>query len=284
MLVNRLNSKITVFALVVVSTLTAATSNAQEYYDNPLYQWCNRTVSNLERSLDRAINLEHQWRFGEAKRELLQGLRDATHGASGARQAGVLTARAIWRGIDTANDIDKAVAGVGIGDRTVVRYLKGYYQFIIDTANNIDLPYYIPYESCRRCETSDQNEFDTRLLTYARAQVQLVLDNLADMSSKGVVTPVGAVQGYLKALESSTSYATSDLKSYLLSQYNYACAIQDLEELSDRVSNFNSGSRRSYSDFYEAVNSSFREASEILSDLEPSNSCKGSHKYHYPRS
>ncbi|MGK5082554.1 hypothetical protein WDW37_04545 [Bdellovibrionota bacterium FG-1] len=245
------------------------------FQNDPSYLWCGNVLAVLQEARDQADMALSMGNAQSAQQILMSGLRQA---AAPGFQIQPLTARAIARGPQLASAVTAVVAGAPNGLQTATHFLLGYYDFIIHVANDLDLSYYIPYQYCHRRHCGDyavdEGAFEERFVEYAKAQVQLVLDNLAE-SYGYQVFPIGNPRAYLKALELTTGYAVNDLQQSLWSA-RYACGIQSLARLRQRLASFNAGSPIPYQgNPVIAVSSSYQETQDILGSINVGYGCSG---------
>ena len=190
---------------------------------DPATVWCNNIVEQLERSLNFAQMQESRGQFQEAASTLVNGLAQANSSVSARK--GPMTARAIARGLQLSSVIRNSMGGQPNAVRSVVLFVSQYYQFIIDVATQLDIPYYIPYNGCRQCGGQGSiQDFEQNFITFAKREVQIVLDTLVVSSGYGVV-PVGSTSAFVNVLAHSAQYAANDLReSPFVAQY--ACTVR----------------------------------------------------------
>lgn len=228
--------------------------------------WCDNTRELLLRARrDAEISL-YRWDYAAAESRLRQGLVDADAAGRRFRNGGPLTVRAISRGIQLSAELAAATAQSSHGPRTRVYFLFNYYDFLVDTVENLDLPLYLPYRHCGLCNRVNATLFEQRFVYYARSQLSLVLNTLAEASSgfaSAPIVPVGSPEGFLKALELSAANTASDLRESLWSA-RYSCAASQLVSVSRELSRFNAGQVSQYYDEVDAVNRSYFDVDSTL--------------------
>lgn len=241
-------------------------------YD-PASQWCNDVLRILGDAKERASQALAMGDYERAKSALMQGLYRARPSESFGQRP--LTSRAIARGIELAQSIQRAVQGEPSEARTNTHFLFRYYDFLFDTAQGLDLPLYLPYfrtrGGCHSCGI-DADDIESRFVQYAGEQIRVILTSLAETQG-GPVFPLGSPKAFLKALELTTKYAALDLRESLWGTH-YACAIRDLEEMSYRLNRFNLGDHSTYRNEFEAVNTSYFEVRRSLDEMNPYRGCE----------
>ncbi|MEK6707084.1 MAG: hypothetical protein AABZ06_15005 [Bdellovibrionota bacterium] len=227
--------------------------------------WCNQVLARLRQARNEAIQARNLGYMSDAVTRLVNGLTDANN-MDQAFKNGPLTSRALSRGVFMANTVATAIQGEHNADMTMLRLLFRYYSFIEHVTSDLDLPLFIPYYSCGYCSErgpANNNLFEQRFLRYAREQVEMVLEALAqEIRQPGLppVVPAGAPAAFLTAVSLSSASAAMDLRESVQSA-RFACVIQGLETLSNRISN--SG----YYNDVQAVNDAFFEARHWVSQL-----------------
>jgi len=242
--------------------------------------WCDNTRELLMRARRDAESSLYRWDYAAAETRLRQGLADADAAGRRFRNGGPLTARAISRGIQLSSELATATAQSPQGPRTRVYFLFNYYDFLVDTVENLDLPLYLPYRRCGMCDRVNATLFEERFVNYARSQLALVLDTLAEASGgygSAPVVPVGSPEGFLKALEFSAANAASDLRESLWSA-RYSCAASQLLAVSRELSRFNAGKASQYYDEVDAVNRSYFEVDSTLQAMDQMD-CGSRHRW-----
>lgn len=270
---------------LVASSVSAYAAHAESYesevthgerFDNRHYdrlvQWCQDSVRMLREARERASQSLSMGDYGAAKRQLVRGLETANRGSRVNRAQGPLTGRATFRGVEIARTLEQAMGDSSAADSTIVHFLFGYYEFVFYVADQLDVPYYIPYKRCGdRCENNDNEKYDRALQLFAKEQVNVVLTTLAEPNGR-FIYPKGDPTGYLVALEVALGYAACDLRESLRAA-RYSCSILALESLQQRLAAFNRSSDV-YRSEPEAVTSSYYEADDILRDLAAEQACE----------
>ena len=260
---------------VAVSTLPAAAAAADAPLSDQAVEtmsaWCNNTREQLLRARRDAEYSLYRGDYGAAEARLRQGLVDADAAGRRFRNGGPLTARALARGIRLSDALASSTAQSPQGPRTRVYFLFNYYDFLVDTVENLDLPLYLPFRHCGMCDRVNASLFEERFVSYAKSQLSLVLDTLAETTGgygdTTPVVPVGSPEGFLKALEISAANAASDLQESLWSA-RYSCAVSKLFTVSHELSRFNAGQASAYYDEVDAVNRSYVDVDSTLRSMD----------------
>jgi len=252
-----------ILASLFFSVMSLLPSGVKADYD-PTY-WCHDVIGILEEAKRMSIPQFQRGDFSQASETLVNGLRRAL-GEDRHSHNGLLTDRALRRGIWLAQAIQQAAEGNANGARTIYYFLGKYFDFVEATIENLDVPYYYPYHRCHSCYPNERlGEFETHYLQYINNQVAVVLDTLAEETRNyysSYVVPVGSADVFLKALSLSASFAADDLLESPFSA-RYACSIARLREIHDRIEN------GTFGDAIDAVNGSYVEARRALEQLEP---------------
>lgn len=246
---------------------------------DPMVQWCQDSLAALQIAREQAMVALSKLHYRAARDILAQGLRNAQSDGYAGAPNGPLTARAIKRGIRISEAVNSAVEGAPNGLKTSVHFMLSYYAFVEKVAREVDFPAYIPYYHHGRCEDCgavDPETFENLFVQYARDELSQVLEHLASEDGDHVF-PLGNAAGFLKALELTASFAAWDLRSSLWAA-RYACAIERLSGLSARLQSYNAGATAFFNSDYEAVNSAYREAQDLVSRIEPSFGCNGGYR------
>lgn len=273
-----------IWALVASTTSAFADHEFEELHDGEvvrhargydrLVEWCQDSVRILREARERASQALSMGDYHHAKRQLIRGLEAANRGSNLNRTQGPLTGRATYRGVQLAHELERALQGSRAKDSTIVHFLFGYYEFVFYVAEQLDIPYYIPYRRCgTACDARDDEQYDRALQLFAKEQVNVVLTTLADPGNRNIY-PKGDPTGYLVALEASLGYAACDLRETLRAA-RFSCSILALESLQGRLAEFNRNPSSSvYRSEPEAVTSSYYEAADILTELNAEQGCE----------
>ena len=230
--------------------------------------WCNNVVRELSQSLQLAEMQEVRGNFTSAEQILIQGLEQTD--ANNYLRKGPMTARAISRAVTLARILQVSVSGRPNGDRSVVEFVAQYYQFIIHTANDLDIPYYIPHFQCHECrqdgDSDGISQFETNFVQFATEEVQIILDTLTVQGGDGEVFPVGSTHAFVNVLIQSIQNANEDLReSPFVAEY--ACTIKYLSRLADMLQAGGMGNEP------DTVDYAYREASQLISQIRPGCGC-----------
>lgn len=215
-------------------------------------QWCDSTLARLRDAKVSALRFASFGDFARAENILINGLLQVTPSPAYLRTPGVLSARAIRRGL-------QIVAQLPPDPRVTTHFLVRYYDFISDTAQRLDLAIYLPYLR----EGRQADDFEARFVEYAQEQLRVVLYTLAGVDGHRVY-PAGTPATFLRATAMAAGFAARDLRESLWS-LRYACVVRDLEALEGRLVQFNGGDASYYRDSFDAVNASYYEA-KVLAD------------------
>lgn len=252
-------------------------AQAQDTGYDPIIEWCNHSVTILDQAEEHAKSLYTRGRVKDAKNVLLGALQRAASSAPGFGRRGPITMRAIQRVTQIATLVDRSISNDPLGDRTSVVFLFSGYRFIRNVAENLDVPYYVPYYYGRRGDDFDIQAFERVYVRIAADQLSMVIDALVLETGRGSV-PLGTPRAVLKAIEVAAAASASDLRNSLWA-VSFACEIQQLSALSARLASFNSGSRTYYSNEQEAFYSATDEVRYIVGVINYGYGCGGYSKY-----
>lgn len=205
--------------------------------DNDFSIWCNDALMTLRRG---QTNARHAYAVGRHSEALVifgQTLAAYVHSPN----PGVINSMT-YRLIVRAHHIRSILSTQMRSERdvrTASLFMDSMFDFILDTAQNLDLNYYRgPFGGCgRRCLRNYMQEAENLLLTTAFDQVNLALSNFYQEYS-GRVTPVGSPRVVLKITQLLLEGAIQDLESTLAANY-YACAIVNLSAAHSEIASYN---------------------------------------------
>lgn len=277
--------KLIAFTAFLAAATPCLTPAAQAGWNggSDLTAWCNNILEQLQRSRRDAVQARSYGDYAGAAQILLQGLRSAASGSQASFQNGPLTVRAVSRGAELLETLARSQGTERNAAMTQLRFGFATYDFIEGVARNLDLPHYVPYVNCGRCPEmglNSQAAFERQFARYARDQVLLVLNTLAERSHQPnmpPVYPIGSSNAFLGTLASATTYAALDLRE-ISGSHRWACAVSELEAVSSRI---NSGS---YYNEIQAVNDAYFSTQQALNKIEPGYSCGGGYNGGYPSS
>lgn len=221
--------------------------------------WCRDRLQELSFAESNAVVLLNTGRYTDALATLEAGLTQAALQVQTSHQ-GAMTVSAVLRGVELTKEMKAASTGQINATRSLVFFLLKYYQFIRDVANNLDRLYYSPMP-CGYCNSTGNYDFEQRYMQYSRKQLSLVIDQLTQtvyQAGQRVIYPVGNVTAYLKALELSTGYASSDIL-YSVFASRYACAAEALGSVSYNLTLYLAG-QGGYIDEFWAVQMATQQA------------------------
>jgi hypothetical protein len=223
--------------------------------------WCNNVVRDLGNSLQIAGMQEVQGNYTLSAETLIRGLKEAN--ANQYLRKGPMTARAIYRAIELAGIMQRSVAGRANGQRSVVEFLSQYYQFIIRTADHLDIPFYIPH--MRGEMRNPIEDFETNFIRFAKDEVQVVLNTMT-VQNEGQVFPVGSTAAFLNILSRSIQFASEDLRESPFAA-SYSCTIEYLNRVVSLVQNGGLGNDP------DTVNYAYQEVSSLLDQIRTGCGC-----------
>lgn len=267
------------FQLVLVLSVfsgSASPAHAQEVGYDPIIEWCGDSVSLLDQAEEQAKMVYSMGRSTEAKNILLSALQRAASIAPTFGRHGPITMKAIQRVTQIATLVDRSISDDRLGDRTSVVFMFRGYSFIRDVAQNLDIPYYVPYYYDRRSGDFDVEQFERAFIQIASAQLEMVIDSLVISGGQRGSVPLGTPRAVLKALEVAAAASAADLRNSLWA-VNFACEIQQLLGLSAKLAAFNAGNRTLYRSEPEAFYATTAEARYLVGMISGGMRCGGSY-------
>jgi len=254
------------FLVVIALMGTAMARDDKDFGRDHIGQWCRNRIAILERAERDALTAYSYGEIEEALDHLVRGLRRAEANIE-PYYTGALTTKAIRRGLSIYEEMDEVLEGQRLRAKTLAHFLFEDYIFIKEVANKLDIPYYSSSKKkrCFYCKNKGHKKFEKLFINFSRKQVRMVLDHLADEDwQEGVKTvfPLGDSAGYLSALELSVNYLADDLASSFYAN-KYACAIEDLDYLFDRLYQYNHDGTGYPNDFI-AVQQSYFDARAVV--------------------
>ncbi len=262
---------------VVLSTLVGAAPavHADTIGYDPIVEWCNDSVSILDQAEQQAKMVYSMGRTKDAKNILLGALQHASSVAPGfGRGRGPITMRAIQRVTQIATLVDRSISNDLLGDRTSAVFMFRGYNFIRDVAQNLDVPYYVPYTYGRRGGDFDVGAFEEAFVQIAADQLDMVVDSLVLGGGQRGTVPLGTPRAVLKAMEVAAAASAYDLRNSLWAA-NFACEIQQLSGLSAKLASFNAGNRSLYRSEPEAFYATTAEAKYLVGMISNGLGCAG---------
>jgi hypothetical protein len=239
-------------------------------YRDPLADWCRDTLLRLREARRYARDASSR---GDAESARLQLVRGMTSALGSGADDGLLTRRALRRGIEIARAIEREAAQARTSARTAAYFLFAYYDFLEEVIETLDLPYSIHDRDCDRCRDEDFDlNYEQAFVDYARRQVEVVLQTLVDDRRAGGLTPIGTPSAYFAALEVSAEGAAHDLRDSLWAS-RYACQIRGLEGLAARLGAHLRGGGP-YRNDVQALRWSHAEASDLVAELDNGSNCR----------
>lgn len=259
--------------------IVSAGTNPRDIID-----WCSRVSATLMRERQRAM-LQYQYnRSAAAEQILIDALIVASQSiAVDPEIGGPMTKKLIDRALMYSQALDQALpAEIALSMTTKLNFLFKSVDFIVEVSRDLDMPYYIQYRyqygGCRECPpTFDLAGFQGQFVRMAARQLSFVTNNLTEVLRTGgrlEVFPLGDPRGFLTVSELTSAFVAQDLRDNLHAYAN-ACAIRDLESLSQTLTAFNLyGDRTIYPNDRWAV-SQVREEMERLEAQIQSSVCPG---------
>jgi len=243
---------------------------------DPVYEWCNSVVRELRFALQQSRTYQFREQFDSAAKVLVDALENAK--ADPYLRKGPFAARAIARGIKLNETLVSSTGNRPSAVRTEVYFLSAYIQFIINTAENLDLPFTIPHYDCYECGVDHEGEFEENMLQYAKDEVQIVLDVLTftvpDESGNEAVFPIGgSVAPFINVLSQSIGFAREDIASSPFVAA-YGCTLRYLGEVASFLQSGGYGDPQ-YDMYY-----AYSETSDLLSQISPHCGCFSWHRDH----
>lgn len=213
-----------------------------------LYEWCSRVTRLLKRELMRANRQIEQDQLLVAKQILKDALiiiSESLH--LDPSQASPMTKKLIDRGVIYIDALDQEFEQGTIRDGdtlTILLFLTGYVDLILNTEETLDRPWYIPYYYSggrRDHEHFDFLAFSQKYLWYAKTQLSFLANHFSRLERRNgemVVTPIGNPRAFLKLSELGTFFVADDIAN-TLEAYRHACLVLDLKLLSEMLRDFN---------------------------------------------
>jgi hypothetical protein len=220
--------------------------------------WARSNVNALKRARMNAGAALLKGKTDAAKRILVSGMQKALEETKRQRPSSEqsLTFRVIQRGLDLAGAID-AISRDGrevFGAQSLITFISFYYDFIIYTAESVDVPYYLAHEremAKARKHLEPNDKYSDAYAAYAAKQLDFLLANMVEQSGGNNTSDPDHLlrsdvrllhhfspASYLKSAELLVGFAFDDLMSSLLSPM-YADVMEDLEQLKNDLANFN---------------------------------------------
>jgi hypothetical protein len=230
------------------------------YADSPDFavraeRWCDDVVRDLKETKHLA---EEQADYSPARAEATLIARLHSAASNPYLRKGPMTARAIFRGSEVIQIMRNAVSGQENATDSVLDFTLKYYDFIINTAENLDRPHY--QDGYR-----GRDGYESQLTQFIHNEVQFVLDTLAENTDRGVF-PKGSTEAFLNELLASIRFVSRDLQE-LEVRDEYACAVKYLNRLADEIRNGDFPGQR------EAMNEVYSRASRLINEIQPHCGC-----------
>lgn len=241
--------------------------------------WCSRVTRILRREKQRAMIQVQSDRLASAEQILKDALVTASQSLRANPSLGTpMTKRMIDRGVIYASGIENALNKDGssrLSLLTEIDFMTGFIDLIVRADEELDIPYYIPYQyrygRCREsCDGFDFRSFERLYLQYAYEELKFVVDHSVNQDyqdGRVVVTPIGRPAAFLKLAELSSGLLAKELAD-TLEAYRNACVVTDLMSLHDILRDYNLFGDRSYfpTERY-AVEGAAQEINRILNNF-----------------
>ncbi|OFZ56341.1 MAG: hypothetical protein A2428_07695 [Bdellovibrionales bacterium RIFOXYC1_FULL_54_43] len=245
--------------------LVDGSANASLYWGDDsarLVQWCRGSLGILANYSNRSRLQLVDGKWDEARAVLREGLNQALVQSEGVNS---LTRRALRRGIEVSDSIERNRIEDIHGLEASVEFLSQYYDFMIKIVGPLDTNYFLPYQYGPR-RVGLEAEYERSYHQFAERQLTWFVETFSMTTPHYGVVAKYSAKSYLKILEYLARGTAEELDSSLW-RARYACAIEQLEELHLRVKNFNDGYHEEYSSERRAVNSATGEFLQILNAL-----------------
>lgn len=248
-----------VFLITLVFLTFSQTAHSEENFNI----WCKDKLTKLQKAKSQALMFYLNNDIQGSINLLEEGLKTAAEDTD-KLQSLPLTIKAIKRGADITTSVKLATSSDTNHLRALNYFLNEYYEFIIEVANNLDIPFF-ENTRCGYCRATT-DKFERLFVRFAFKQVQMILDSFA-INHAGMVYPKGSVKTFTTGLKMTSLNASTDLKESILAQF-YSCKIMALEELAtdletNRYPNEVLAFRNFYAQAAEVVNNSWRCPSDI---------------------
>ncbi len=226
---------LTLFIALSLAPAVRAQEEETQVADPDFSAWCDQSVRTLERARGSAARQVAYGQFAEAAATLKNALdRGIQRPAWNIRP---VTWRLMLHG-KALGDVLLANATDGRSVRAAVNALESVYDLVIESANEIDRPYYRP--RCGYCRGRGVQAFDRRILRMAGDMLALVNGNMT-YARRGQVFPVGPARSYLLGAETIAAGAAGEIAELVYAE-SYGCEIAELDDLVRELDAFNSAS------------------------------------------
>jgi hypothetical protein len=248
---------------------------------NDIFGWCQNQAQYLFTAKMTALNAYRRGHVEESTRILYSTLVEAQRSIRSGYESGALTAKAITRVKNMAQYIASGTGRNIAEKKAISAFLFKGYDFIINVANTLDIPYFIPYyreygwRRCNDCGSFDIEELEAQYIQFARDQLALAVEGMSNVGSNYVVNPLGGPRTYLLAVELAANAAIGDLNDSFW-RTEYACEIRQLRELAGRLGYVNRMGATSPRVYFDQVQQSHAEGQWVIEQI--GEGCEGSYK------
>lgn len=231
-------------ALMMTASLLSLTAYAQEdefavETDSAFEAWCAQGTRVLSRAQQQAQQQVAYGQFSAAANTLLTALNRGVTRPSWSIKP--VTWKLMVHGKNMGTAMLNASGSDVRGIKATVNALESIYDLILESANEIDRPYY--RSNCGYCRGQGVEAFERRVLRMSGDLLALVNGNLTHARG-GQVFPLGPSRSYLVGAEVAATGALAEISELLYAEA-YACELLELEGISQELSIFN---RRSASE------------------------------------
>ena len=248
-------------------------------YRESIQSWCRDQLRVLRRSKKEAQRHMSYGHYRLANQSLMRGLNKSLKNITSYYES-TFTGKSIARAIQLAQKAQGSKKEKARYQRTLNYFLFEYYEFISFVSRELDSRF-AWRRNCHFCGLSGNRQFEKNYIKFAKWQLQMVVDKLTTKgrSEWGAVVnpyddrhsrhrnqtpisyyPIGVPEVFLSIFETSTRFTIEDLEASTFAS-QFACIIDELYYIHDRVSHYSS----EFPDHYEAVQFAVGSAREVLS-------------------
>lgn len=215
--------------------------------------WCNFAAVVLKRELAAANKQIYYNQLDSAFVILQDALTNLSSQIELGDSTGPMTKALIDRGVILAKAIDETLTdtdGEKMGVRAVkskIDFLTRYVEFIIETNENLDQSWYIPYyyhyrhRQPQECKEFNFRELEIRYLKFAAKQLRFAYENFTTIvysDGRYRVYSIGPDKTFFKLAELSAAFVAEDLSNNLYADH-FIRQIEELKSLSRSLSKLN---------------------------------------------
>lgn len=240
--------------------------------------WCRGQSSLLrDAKTTAALKLENSGSHIAANKILSDGILRALKNSDNKRE--LFLHKALVRGNMISTHLDTINEDGNLRKHEVAHHiLSEYYDFMInEVSSSLEIGAHIPYLRSPQ-DSLEQSiaHFEAKFVQYASAQLDWIIVKLSNSRTNQfgrlLITPIGDTKSFFKTALVLVEGVSQDLKESLWN-LRFSCAISDLDNLHERVRNYDQGNRELFSDEKQAFEHTIQELKRIANSIRKNESC-----------